>query len=231
MRMKIKFVILFLGLQLSSLTAQQVVELTISPTFNGEPITLEVAYKFNQGKDSITFSTLKFYISNLEFYYKNQLVHKENEGAHLIDLENENSKNLKIDVGKINLFDEVKFDLGIDSSTNVSGAFGGDLDPTKGMYWTWQSGYINVKLEGHSNLCNNRLKEFQLHLGGYANEVNALQAIMLKVPQTNTINIDIDLFAYVKSFDLTGNNMVMSPSSNAVILSSKLAQCFKVAER
>jgi hypothetical protein len=229
--MKIKSILFFFFLQLSSLTAQQVVELTIFPTFNTEPITLEEAYKFNQGKDSITFSTIKFYISNLEFYYKNKLIHKEKEGAHLIDLENENSNKMKIDVGKINLFDEVKFDLGIDSSTNVSGAFGGDLDPTKGMYWTWQSGYINVKIEGQSNLCNNRQKEFQLHLGGHANEVNALQAIILKVPQTTPINIEIDLFAYVKSIDLSGNNMVMSPSSNAVILSNKLAQCFKVAER
>jgi hypothetical protein len=229
--MKIKSILFFFFLQLSSLTAQQVVDLTISPTFNGQPISLEQAYKFNKGNDSITFSTIKFYISNIEFYYKNQLVHKEKEGAHLIDLENENSKNLKIDIGKAIPFDEVRFDLGIDSTTNVSGAFGGDLDPTKGMYWTWQSGYINVKIEGQSNLCNNRQKEFQLHLGGYANEVNALQTIMLKVPQTTPINIEIDLFAYVKSIDLSGNNMVMSSSLNAVILSNKLAQCFKVAER
>jgi hypothetical protein len=229
--MKIKSILYFFFLQLSSLMAQQVVDLTISPTFNGQAIDLELAYKFNQGKDSIIFNTIKFYISNVEFYSNNNLVYKEKDSAHLIDLENEDSKIQKIEMGKAMLFDEVRFDLGIDSITNVSGALGGDLDPTKGMYWTWQSGYINVKLEGQSNLCNNRQKEFQLHLGGYANEVNALQTIVLKVPQPNTINIDIDLSAYVKSFDLKENNMVMSPSPNAVLLSNKLAQCFKVDER
>jgi hypothetical protein len=35
-------------------------------------------------------------------------------------------------------YDQIQFQLGIDSLTNVSGAMGGDLDPTKGMYWTWQ---------------------------------------------------------------------------------------------
>ena len=58
-------------------------------------------------------------------------------------------------------FSKLKFQLGIDSLTNVSGAMGGDLDPTKGMYWTWQSGYINMKIEGKSNSCKTRKNQFQ----------------------------------------------------------------------
>ena len=69
-------------------------------------------------------------------------------------------------------FDAIQFNLGIDSLTNVSGALGGDLDPTKGMYWTWQNGYVNFKLQGTSDLCNNPKNEFEFHLGGYLKPFN-----------------------------------------------------------
>lgn len=43
------------------------------------------------------------------------------------------------------------FLLGVDSLTNVSGAFGG-ASTIKGMYWAWNSGYINLKLKGAARI-------------------------------------------------------------------------------
>ena len=77
--------------------------------------------------------------------------------------------------------DKIKFNLGIDSLTNVSGVMGGDLDPTKGMYWTWQSGYINFKMEGSSAVCPTRNHEFQFHIGGYQDPFYAMQTLELEV--------------------------------------------------
>ena len=77
-------------------------------------------------------------------------------------------------------FNTIAFNLGIDSITNVSGAQGGDLDPTKGMYWAWQSGFINIKLQGTSNSCPPPKNEFEFHLGGYQYPFNSLQTIILK---------------------------------------------------
>ena len=59
----------------------------------------------------------------------------------------------------------IYFQIGIDSLTNVSGDLDGDLDPALGMYWAWNSGYINMKLEGKSSSCKSVKKEFQFHIG------------------------------------------------------------------
>lgn len=57
---------------------------------------------------------------------------------------------------------------GVDSITQETSKFNGDLDPLHGMYWTWQSGYIQLKLEctelsGESHEKNG----IQLHIGGF----------------------------------------------------------------
>jgi len=48
----------------------------------------------------------------------------------------------------------------VDSLANVSGAMSNDLDATKGMYWSWQSGFINLKIEGKSASCKTRKINF-----------------------------------------------------------------------
>ena len=56
---------------------------------------------------------------------------------------------------------------------------GGDLDPTKGMYWAWQSGYINFKMEGSCSQCLATKNNFEFHLGGYQQPFYAMQTIEL----------------------------------------------------
>ena len=129
--------------------------------------------------DSIKIETLKFYISDFELLENKKIIYSDKKRYHLLDFENENSMNIltsKITIGNYNV---AKFMLGIDSATNVSGAMGGDLDPTKGMYWTWQSGYINIKLEGKSKVCRTRNHEFQFHIGGYLPPHKTIQEIFV----------------------------------------------------
>ena len=116
----------------------------------------------------------------------------------------------------------------IDSVTNVSGALGGDLDPTKGMYWTWQSGYINFKLEGKSNLCPTRKNEFHFHLGGYLHPYNALKTVKLKVQQSTDIAVVFDVKKLFSAIDLKSTNQIMTPMKEAVLISEKVAQAFSI---
>jgi hypothetical protein len=44
----------------------------------------------------------------------------------------------------------IRFLLGVDSARNVSGIQTGALDPARGMFWTWNSGYVMAKIEGSS---------------------------------------------------------------------------------
>lgn len=59
----------------------------------------------------------------------------------------------------------VRLTLGVDSTTNAAGVHCCALDPANGMYWSWQSGYIQFKLEGKEK----NGQQLNLHLGGFSN--------------------------------------------------------------
>jgi hypothetical protein len=51
---------------------------------------------------------------------------------------------------------KITFSAGIDSLTSTAGIQKGVIDPINGMYWAWQSGYVNFKIEGKSSSCPTR---------------------------------------------------------------------------
>jgi hypothetical protein len=220
--------VVFLCLQCAVLNSQNKNEIKVvfQPFFGSYPLILDSTYVFENGQ--IEFSTLKFYISNLQFLKNEKIVFKESNSFHLFDASNIKSQNFTFTIPKGLLFTELNFNFGIDSLTNISGAMGGDLDPTKGMYWTWQSGYVNFKIEGTSSLCNNKRQEFQYHLGGYQFPFSALQKISLEVEANNTLFILVDVKKIMETFDLSSLDHIMSPSAEAVRLSYLISQCFSV---
>jgi hypothetical protein len=181
---------------------------------------------FSKENDSLRFDVLKFYVSSIRLYYKGEKTFEEQNGFHLMD--SEKSLSILLNLPESTSFDEVKFNIGIDSTTSVSGALGGDLDPTKGMYWTWQSGYINFKIEGMSKNVMTRDHEFQYHLGGYAYPYNALREVSLKISNTASADVIIDLKKLIDSAEISGLSHIMSPGENAMRLATQLANCFSL---
>lgn len=186
----------------------------------------ENKYFLIQNGDSITIETLRFYMSNIEFQDNGKTIVKDKSTAHLIDAEDAQSLHFVIDAPQNTTYNQLKFDLGIDSLTNVSGALGGDLDPTKGMYWTWQSGYINFKIEGKNPRCNTRNHAFQFHLGGYNLLHNALQTIVLDIKKDKEINVIFDISKFINEIDFIEKPNIMSPCREAVLMSKKIAKGF-----
>jgi len=179
-------------------------------------------------QDSIRFETLKFYISDLKVYLKDGKIFLEQNSFHLLDFENSESMLILLKNIPNENISHISFNIGIDSTTNVSGAMGGDLDPTKGMYWTWQNGYINFKLEGKSTLCKTRNNEFQFHIGGYMNPFTTLQKIELPINKVGSCTIVFDLEQLMDKFDLSILNHVMSPQLDAVEISKKIVTAFSI---
>lgn len=169
---------------------------------------------------------VKFYISNIVLTKEGNQVWSEKNSCHLINSDEKSSLTLNFSIPDSIVFDSLKFNLGIDSLTSVSGVFGGDLDPTKGMYWAWNSGYINFKLEGTSDNCNTRKNEFQFHLGGYSGDQNALQTIVLKAEEHTVINLNLNSF--FSKIDLSENNHIMSPGKQTVKFSKFVKSLFYV---
>ncbi len=212
----------FFSFQIAHTQEETTTIVNFIPKFGGSSLTIDSTY-FAKNNDSIKIESLKFYISNIELVNGDKVIWQQKNSFHLIDAAKKGSMHLTLKHRSNLAFTKIKFNLGIDSVVNVSGAIGGDLDPTKGMYWAWQSGYINFKLEGKSKTCKTRNNEFHFHLGGYQSPYLALQFITLNVSDHEKVNVVIDLEKFVDEIDLSTQNKIMSPGNEAVSLSKKIA--------
>ena len=158
-----------------------------------EKLVLNKPY-ISSNKDTLQISALKFYISSIQIDYDDKTDFKQPNSYHLVDIENETSSLISITKKNNKTISRIKFAIGVDSLMSVSGALAGDLDPTNGMYWAWQSGYINFKIEGNSSSCKTRKNQFFFHVGGYKKPNYSLKMITLDVliPKS-TIDITINL--------------------------------------
>lgn len=227
-----KYIILPLFAFIShTLTAQTTVDIPLSFVlmYDQIPLVLNQNYHLSE-KDSLEIEMLKFYISKIELYQDETKVYEEENSFHLINAADTNSLSFNLKVPEQLDFSHIQFHLGIDSLTNMSGALGGDLDPSKGMYWTWQTGYINFKLEGLSAICPTRHHSFQFHLGGYTSPYNSLQTIRLKKKSSlknNDIKIITNIKKFIEAIDLEQQNQVMSLGEEAVELSKIAVNVFR----
>ncbi|MEY3984101.1 MAG: hypothetical protein RL160_1660 [Bacteroidota bacterium] len=112
--------------------------------------------------------------------------------------------------------------LGVDSLIQVSGAAGGDLDPTLGMYWTWQSGYIHLKLEGLLRTADGAEMPFNYHIGGFEGKHNTLQSISIDSSGILKPNLAY-LFSVLNPHE---QPVVMSPGAKALLISQYWKDCF-----
>lgn len=229
---KIMFLILisvvyFIAIPLS-IAQSNCLEIPVQTFFQSKKLILNDTTYTIKNNHQIKIETLKFYLTKVVLIKQNQQVWQEENSYHLIDMEEADSNALCLEVPDDVEFDAIQFNLGIDSLTNVSGAMGGDLDPTNGMYWTWQSGYINFKLQGTSDLCNNARKEFQYHLGGYISPYNNLQTIKLMISNPAQFAIVFNLDQLINELDLEQVNHIMSPNDEAVHHAQFAAKCFSI---
>ncbi|MFK7772095.1 MAG: MbnP family protein [Saprospiraceae bacterium] len=222
------FIVLFFPIISFAQQANQVIEFKLS--INHHSINVGKKYFSHTLSDSIYFDAIRFYISNIQFFQDDVFVSNLKKKHHLVDLEKQES--LKIDLGKNATlqFNKIKFDLGIDSLTNVSGAFGGDLDPTNGMYWTWQSGYINFKLEGVTPSCPARKNFFQFHLGGYQAPFANVQSVELDIFDKKNIIIGLPIDQILEKINVPETYEIMSPNQPAVDMAELIASLFYISK-
>jgi hypothetical protein len=196
------------------------------PVVDGEALSLtQEAEKLAGGKTGITL--MRCYISGISLWRNGGAVWQEPNSYHLLDAENPETLQLSLQAPAGLQYDGIHFNLGIDSAVSTSGAHGGDLDPVKGMYWAWQSGYINFKLEGVSPTSTARKHQFQFHLGGYQSPYSALRAVSLAVRPADELVVRMDLTQFLSGIDMTRQNSIMIPGAEAAALSQKAATIFQ----
>jgi methanobactin biosynthesis MbnP-like protein len=205
----------------------------IDPVFNGAPLQLTDQYYIDAHGDTLSVDLLKFYITHLKLMIDSFVA--EDTASHLVDAENPASLKFQVHNIYAGVYTTMQFMIGVDSIANTSGANGGDLDPAKGMYWAWNTGYIMAKLEGHSKVCKTLHHAFEFHVGGYQPPYNAARRITVIFPKNvfvyngmNTIiRIKADVAAwFYGDLDLSKTNNVVIPGKDANIIADNYGQMF-----
>ncbi len=144
------------GCKKDDLSGTGSVEIEISNLAGDAPLDFGTYYK-NENGDSVRFSQFNYFLSNFVLIKKDGSEHvmPKDSCYFLVKHDNTASKTLQLNNVPAGDYKGVRFMIGIDSSKSVSeiGQRTGVLDPTgaaAGMYWSWNSGYIFVKIEGTS---------------------------------------------------------------------------------
>ena len=231
---KDKYYILFCLIALFNATAQiksDSLTFHLNLNFEKRKIELDKTY-ISKNNDTLSFETIKFYVSNFKILYTDKTSYKEPESYHLIDVENKFSLTFSMLNETQKTIQSIQFNIGVDSLASVSGAMKGDLDATKGMYWAWQSGFINMKIEGKSNSCKTRKNKFQFHVGGYLEPNYAIRIVKIPVEKSqitnDKINLVLDLGKFFSEINLKETNTIMIPGKEAMKIADLTSKLFAI---
>lgn len=178
----------------------------------------DISFELKSG--DVELHKLRFYVSNIII---NDSVHPEQQPAYLMDLLAEGSNKISIPTGNLNV-SNVYFNIGTDSLLNTAGILDGDLDPIKGMYWAWNTGYINFKIEG----VNNSKHRFEYHIGGYRSPFTTVRSFEEEVTSDN-LNLVLDLNKFLLEAESVSSEL-MIPGKEAAQLSDLFKNCLHVKE-
>lgn len=198
-------------------------------TVAGSPLVLNTATYTNAHNESYTLRTFRYYISNIELI--NTVTGKSSKAENLyklVDHAATESRSFQVGIEE-GSYNRIRFLIGVDSTRNVSGAQTDALDPAKGMFWTWNSGYVMAKLEGNSDAATTPNKEFTYHIGGFRTGESALRTVTFDLPAGNMIEVNAGTSGYavfsadvntwfsrVHSLPIAGTGFVHSPGAIAM---------------
>jgi hypothetical protein len=144
--------------------------------------------------DTLTFTTFKYYVSNVKFKKADGTWWIHPDSYFLVDLSQAHGEILSIPNVPTGEYTDMEYTLGVDSLKNVSGAQTGALSVSNNMFWSWNSGYIMLKAEGTSP--NSTSGSFSFHLGGFSGSNNVVT---------------------VKNVNFTGNSMTISKNNTTEV--------------
>ncbi len=190
--------------------------------------------------DQITASIFKYYISNVRLVRTDNVEVAIPNTYFLVNQEDETSMSLHMDSLPVGLYKSVKFIIGVDSARNVSGSQSGALDPTNAMFWSWNSGYIFLKIEGTSPSVPSASHDFTFHIGGFQGQTVNYKEVALsfngdilnlsnnKHPELHLVVDVLEIFDSPTTIDLsTFPSSVTTPNASSVVIANNFADMIK----
>jgi hypothetical protein len=115
--------------------------------------------------DTFNFQTFNYYISNIQLKNAAGNWITVPNSYYLINLSDISTTSMTLKNVPKGEYTAISILFGIDSLHNISGAQEGVLSPINGMFWSWNSGYIMLKMEGITP--NSTTGSFSFHLAGF----------------------------------------------------------------
>jgi hypothetical protein len=137
----------------------------------------------NANGDDFKVTTFKYYISNVRLIAQNGDQTAIPDSYFLINAADTATLHQQIANIPEGKYTGVTFTIGVDSARNFAGAQTGVLDPAKGMFWSWNSGYIFVKLEGESSKSTAKKNRLTFHIGGAKDPNNTIRTFTQQFPK------------------------------------------------
>lgn len=220
------------------------IEIEFEHSVGSSSLVLNSGSYINENGDSYTISKFAYYVSNIKLTRADgQNVNIPVE-YYLIDAANSATHKFTISNIPPGEYTGMSFLLGVDSTRNVSGAQTGALDPANGMFWSWNTGYIFLKMEGNSPQSTASGNQLRFHIGGFrdANNTNALrtispsfngQKLVVKASESSGVHLKVDVNAMFKSPNLisfANINTVHMPGMNALLIADNYKNMFTVSD-
>lgn len=190
----------------------------------------------NANGETYKVTRFAYYVSNMSLrqadgtVYKDEMSADGSEGYYLIDEADGISHEVTLKNIPPGEYTEVQFTIGIDASQVDQTTQSGPLDPDKGMFLDWNSGYIAVALEGIAPSSPETNNIFQYYISGYRDDaendelVNNLKTITLSFHQPVEIEAAHEPKAHILidvSKILDGNGASVTFTADAIRHSPK----------
>ena len=241
--------ILFLLNQLISLRVNKKgkLEIYFDNVVGSQDLILNKTTYYNCFGEDFTVSRFSYFVSNFKFYKSDGSVYivPQDSSYFLIRERNPESLTIRLDNIPVGEYERLEFFVGVDSMRNVSPLEKrkGVLDPgynvrDESMYWTWNNGYIFMKLEGKSSVGNPVNGRFHYHIGlfgGYREKtVNNTRIVKISFNDDRVI-VDrdktpkIELRTDVLKF-FNGNSINLSIRENSGVMAGQQELSAKLAD-
>jgi hypothetical protein len=184
--------------------------------------------------ERIVIERFRYYVSNFTVTDTEGKIIKLPVKYFLVDEEDADTKSITLEIPDMAV-KSIGFMLGVDSTRNVSGIQTGALDPLKGMFWTWNSGYIMAKLEGSAEAVASAGHRFTYHIGGFRSGMNVVKKVKLDLPmaskELSEIHLSADINHWFKGnsdLKITETPVCHSPGALAMRIADNYSSMFSI---
>lgn len=202
---------------------------------NENEIIMNTQKYLNANGDTFKVSMFKYYISNIKIKKADGSFWFPKESYYLINQDEVASRKFTISNVPLGDYTGIEFSVGVDNVRNHTGAQTGALDAANGMFWTWNTGYIFLKLEGDYSTSGGSTGALVFHIG---NDSNFKNLEFNSLPTTISIrdgkNTDVkiltkfqEMFGTPTTIDFSTINNVQG-GANTSVIANNYTDMFKV---